>query len=545
MLDLHLDKKMNDNGIVLIFIIILAVVAYLIANQYYNTTPTNPAMMPRQQGVEGFTDYQDVKTKTLNWCQKMLNAGLLTSDQFDQCVSSFKDTTAGITASGLVDSQYGLNMDYSIYNSRATKLASGITNSGGGDNTNIIMITSPSPNSKTLACRPDGSLYQVANIDDPNINQKELYFSMQPINETAYAILSPYGGFLAADNTFNATLTGKSAGPLSTWNVIKITSSTETSSNLTQVMIESTQFPGFHLVFDSTQNTLSIQQGRNDSMIWSITARASSDSSPDSKLDVNVSQYTVLKEVILAAFKNNGIIKIALQAGIETINNLKSQIENNYTDIANHVQAYMQNQQRIYQLSSIDYNTRAQSIRNNSMINPDTQNTLIANLPPTQGLNLTDDTMSQVLAAINNQKNITLQYINNNALLPLQQKLGALTARDVSLADYNQFMTNLNAALQDTNNQIAQNQKIISRQKDKYNAINADYSYQQDKITKLDKVDKVAELNVGLLSGYQSQKGYFTKIYPVCIFFLVVGLIYLSYLTYGKFINNVWSQYKD
>jgi len=280
-------------------------------------------------------------------------------------------------------------------------------------------------------------------------------------------------------------------------------------------------------------------------MIWSITARASSDSSPDSKLDVNVSQYTVLKEVILADFKNNGIIKIALQAGIETINNLKSQIENNYTDIANHVQAYMQNQQRIYQLSSIDYNTRAQSIRNNSMINPDTQNTLIANLPPTQGLNLTDDTMSQVLAAINNQKNITLQYINNNALLPLQQKLGALTARDVSLADYNQFMTNLNAALQDTNNQIAQNQKIISRQKDKYNAINADYSYQQDKITKLDKVDKVAELNVGLLSGYQSQKGYLTKIYPLCIFFLVVGLIYLSYLTYGKFINNVWSQYKD
>ena len=58
-------------------------------------------------------------------------------------------------------------------------------------------------------------------------------------------------------------------------------------------------------------------------------------------------------------------------------------------------------------------------------------------------------------------------------------------------------------------------------------------------------VDKVAEVNVGLLSGYQSQRGYLTKIYPVCILFLLIGFIYLSYLTYRKFMNNVWSQYKD
>jgi lipopolysaccharide transport system ATP-binding protein len=64
-------------------------------------------------------------------------------------------------------------------------------------------------------------------------------------------------------------------------------------------------------------------------------------------------------------------------------------------------------------------------------------------------------------------------------------------------------------------------------------------------IDELDSIDKVAELNVGLLSTYQSQKSYITKIYPVCIFFLVIGLIYLSYITYKKFIDNVWSQYKD
>jgi len=404
----------------------------------------------------------------------------------------------------------------------------------------------PHPDNKTLACKPDGSLYQVSNTDDPKINQKELYFTLVPINETAFSILSPYGAFLTTDNTYNAGFTGKSIGPLSTWNIVKMTSATSSSnSNLSKIMIESTQYTGFHLIFDSLQNTLSIQQGQNDTMMWSISARASDDNTPDSKLAMNVSQYIVLKEDILVRYRNNAIIRVALQAGIDTINKLQSQVSNNYSDITNYVQNYLQQQERLYQLSSSDYNTRLESIQNNSMIDTNTQTTLINSLPKIQGIDVNSDTVNQVLTAINNQKNITLQYINNNALLPLQQQLSALDISDTSIIDYNKFIADLNSTLQDTNNQIEQNQKIITRQKDKYNDLNADFSYQQNKINELDNIDKVAELNVGLLSTYQSQKSYITKIYPVCIFFLVIGLIYLSYITYKKFIDNVWSQYKD
>jgi hypothetical protein len=498
---------------------------------------------------EGFLDYQDVKTKTMNWCNKMQKAGLLSADQFNKCISSFKDTTAGIVSSGLGDdSKYGMGIDYSLYNTRETELSSSVANytSGGG---NTIMILTPASDKGQglgLACKPDGSLYLVANVDDPQVNQKELYFTLEQINETAFAIISPYGAFLVADNNFAAGFTGKSIGPLSTWNIIKMTNSTSSISNISQVMIESTQFPGFHLVIDTTQNTLSIQQGRTDSMIWSISPRALNDSStPDNRLDMNISQYTVLKENILTRFKNYTIQKLTLEASIDAIKKLQTAVSNNYADITNYIQTYLQNQQRIYQLSSSDYKTRSVSIRNNSMIDPDTQQKLINNLPPVQGLNITTDIISQVLAAINNQKNITLQYINNNALMPLQQQLAALNARDTTLVDYNKFVSELQNELQATNDKIAQNHKILARQKDNYNAVNSDYSYQLEKINKLEKVDKIAELNVGLLSGYQAQKGYLTKIYPVCIFFLVIGLIYLSYLTYRKFIDNVWSQYKD
>jgi len=280
-------------------------------------------------------------------------------------------------------------------------------------------------------------------------------------------------------------------------------------------------------------------------MIWSVISKASNDNTPDSEFAMNVSQYTVVKESILASYKNNAMMNVALQASIDTIKTLLTQVSNNYADITNYIQNYLQNQQRLYQLSSSDYKTRMQSIKNNSMIDPNAQQNLINNLPAIQGLNVSTDTINQVLSAINTQKNITLQYITNNALLPLQQQIGALGANDNALVDYNKFIGDLQATLQDTNNQIAQNQKILARQKDKYNAINADYSNQLDKISKLEKVDKVAELNVDLLSNYQSQKTYLTKIYPVCIFVLVIGFIYLTYITYIKFIDNVWSQYKD
>jgi hypothetical protein len=549
---------MDEYWNIFLFIIILAIITYfitktgLLTNSSINSSTNSSILkMSRQQTssqshVEGFLDYQDVKTKTLNWCNKMQKTGLLTANQFDQCVSTFKDTTAGLVSSGITDSKYGMNMDYSLYNTRAKKLSGSITNSNGGDNTNTIMIMTPHPDNKTLACKPDGSLYQVSNTDDPKINQKELYFTLVPINETAFSILSPYGAFLTTDNTYNAGFTGKSIGPLSTWNIVKMTSATSSSnSNLSKIMIESTQYTGFHLIFDSLQNTLSIQQGQNDTMMWSISARASDDNTPDSKLAMNVSQYIVLKEDILVRYRNNAIIRVALQAGIDTINKLQSQVSNNYSDITNYVQNYLQQQERLYQLSSSDYNTRLESIQNNSMIDTNTQTTLINSLPKIQGIDVNSDTVNQVLTAINNQKNITLQYINNNALLPLQQQLSALDISDTSIIDYNKFIADLNSTLQDTNNQIEQNQKIITRQKDKYNDLNADFSYQQNKINELDNIDKVAELNVGLLSTYQSQKSYITKIYPVCIFFLVIGLIYLSYITYKKFIDNVLSQYKD
>jgi hypothetical protein len=139
---------------------------------------------------ELFTNSYDIKTKTLNWCDKMKNVGLLTPNQFNQCVSTFKEST-------------GLLQTVSE-----------------NTNTNTIMLTNN--NGLTLACKPDNSIYLVSNVNDNNINQKELYFTLIPQTDNIYAILSPFGKYLISNADYSVTFTGTSIGPLASWTIIKM-----------------------------------------------------------------------------------------------------------------------------------------------------------------------------------------------------------------------------------------------------------------------------------------------------------------------------------
>jgi hypothetical protein len=527
---------MEEKQTFIIFILILVITLLIIIciNKF------NMKTIGREtNGMEGFLDYQDVKTKTLNWCNKMQENGLLNSDQYNQCVSSFKDVSSGASRSGIDKSRFGMGIDYSIYNTRKTNLSPSATN----DNSNTILLTNY--NNQTLACKADGTLYTVPDINDPNINQKELYFTLEPINENTYTILSPYGLFLVADNEFNAGFIGKSAGPLASWNLVPITDSLSTYGNINKVMIESIQFPNFHLVYYDDTNTLQIENGRNDSMMWMVQAKSKSNSNDINDNTFNTSQYFVIKENLLSRIKQNNLRRLVLSASTDTVNNFTNNIRSNIDNIKIYVENYLQNQQRIYNLSSIDYETRVSSINNNSMIDTETKKNLISNLPVIQGTNVSTEAINRVINDIDTYKNTILQYITTNGIIPLSQQMTELNKNDTTQPDYDKFINELNKEIQNVNNQINQNKTIMKRQKDTYNAINDDFNYQNQQIKKLDKIDSVASINVKLLDNYQLQKNYLSKLYPFIILILIFGIIYLAYLTFLKFKNNVWVKYQE
>lgn len=97
MTETHNSKLLNAI-IILLIVLILVIVSSILYEKYekYEGYKKTNNKQNQNQTLEPFANYQDVKTKTINWCKKMQSVGLLTPDQYNQCVGTFKDVTKGI-----------------------------------------------------------------------------------------------------------------------------------------------------------------------------------------------------------------------------------------------------------------------------------------------------------------------------------------------------------------------------------------------------------------------------------------------------------------
>lgn len=531
---------------IIIFLSILTIIIILctIILEPKNNSINNEDTVSLNQ-TEHFANYQDVKTKTLNWCNKMQKVGLLTPDQFNQCVSSFKDASAGLLPKNFKTPQTGMQRNYSLYNSNTQQkdLTSDIT----GDNTNTIMLANI--DGLTLGCKTDNSIYLISNINDPKINQSEMYFTLVPQNEDVYAILSPYGKYLIANTDYTASFTGTSIGPMASWKITKITTTTnQKADNSSNVIISSLQFNDFSLVYDTSTsdkkaNPFKIIYGRADNMIWTMTSKLqNNENNGNETSNYDGVEYYVAKENILQKIKTTNAQKICIQEAIKTFTKLSEQIGNNFNNIINYVNKKLSDDQNTYKLSLLDYETRVNSLNQNSMINEVARANILSTIPPPSGLNISDDDIMIAINKITNNKNALLQNLQSNILNPLKQKLDELNGLNLE-TDYNKFLDAVKTDIDDTNNRISQNNTIMNRQKDTYTKINRNYSNQITKQKKIQDTDNIANANIQMINNFNEQNSYLNKVYPVAIFILAILTIYLSYITFIKFRDNIYMNY--
>ena len=114
--------------------------------------------MATEKTRENFTNYYDVKTKTINWCSKMHSEGLLTPEQYDDCVATFKDATTGILPKEFKTPSTGMERNFSLYNTRSKKLTPKLSN----ENTNTVMLVTN--NGDYMACDTNNDLYFTKDI---------------------------------------------------------------------------------------------------------------------------------------------------------------------------------------------------------------------------------------------------------------------------------------------------------------------------------------------------------------------------------------------
>lgn len=512
------------------FIILLSIgiyIIYLINNKYGNAEHfTNP-------------NYLDIKTKTTNWCDKMRKTGLLTSSQFDQCIAAFRDQSAGLLNSGN-RLQTGTARNYSIYdndnnNNNYNNTTSGNSiNNDGNTNTQTVLLTTF--DGKTMASNTENAIYFVPNINDSSINQRELQITLAPQTETTFAILSPYGKYLVANQDYTVAFTGTSIGPMSTWNISSVNG---------HITIQSVQFTNFYLTFDDTLDNVKLVYGQTESALWKTIIR--NDTSAASGGDNTAAgsfigaEYMISKENILNKIKNAVIGKMILERQIAAFQDLSTQISNNYADIIKYINQTLSNAKNIYQLSTADYQTRLDSITSNSMLSDDARQNLISSLTRPGGMNITEDTIAIVINVVMTARDRKLNAINRLITdLQAQKSKIDLTAIDQEYATY---LTTLQQTIDDLNKRIDQNNLILARQQNAYSSVNSELNEKQNKIIHYKNKDEIANVNIGILSNYNSQNGYLLKLYPAIILILFIAILYVIYLTYTKFITNVYDKY--
>lgn len=516
------NSKILNAVIILLIVLILVIVSSILSEKYninikqYLEQPIEQHIKPKpiEQHIENFANYQDVKTKTINWCKKMLSVGLLTPDQYDKCIGTFKDVTAGVLPKEFPIPDTGLGRNYSLYNTKSKDNSGKLSSSITGGNTNNIMLVTQS--GLYMGCKPDNTIYFIKNVNDSTINQKELYFTLVPQTSDVYAIMSPYERYLIAntnpsnDNTvpvttianlesnnapinmeWTASFTGTEIGPMSSWTVSKINENT--------ITFESIQYNGFYMSFNDTNNLLDIIYGNNDSAMWVMI--------PEEQTKVNnkFGEYTgvefiVRGENILQKFKTVHIKIMSLNIMKKGLIKLQDTIRANYTSIAKYIQGKLD---AVIGLYKQDINT--------------------------------------VLNKITNTRDYYLQQINSE-ISNINIELSNLSEGDVSI-EYNQYLMDLEGELNSVKVRIGNNNKIMGRQQDNYEIVNKEYEDINKKTKMFKKTDETSKLNIDLVNNYTAQKSYLLKLYPFIILILGLASIYLTYSTIMKFKINIYDKY--
>lgn len=502
------------------------------------------------QSLESFANYQDVKTKTINWCNKMQNAGLLSPEQFNSCVATFQNATTGIMPKEFETPKTGMSRNYSLYKTRVKELNSNVT----GDNSNNIMLVNNE--GYYMGCNKDNSVYFIKDTNNSSVNQKELYFTLIPQTNNVYMIISSYGKYLLSNagpsvgdssiptgmssrQDWCASFTGKSMGPMTTWN-IKVLEN-ENNNNGNRATFESVQLSNFFLSSsqNSQDNSLIINYGSDDTNIWTMIPKPIENASSES-VNSYSTQYIVAKDMLLANIANVKSQIICVNAFKDALNKLKDIIKMNYDNINKYMEQIMYS-------STTGGTTDTSRFKNINSTNKIPNTTLKQNFRDVNNIriniNLTTDEKNTIINNILNMKNNYLQKIEKD-IINLNILLSDLNTQSADTEnDYQNYLNDIHKELNDINNKIDQNNSIIDRQKDNYDKLNNEYSYIDIQKEKTENMDKVSKINTNLITDFSNSNSTLVIVYPLIIFVLIMCVIYLIYITYNKFIVNVAADY--
>jgi hypothetical protein len=470
-------------------------------NNYKNKNSSNNSNS-NSNSMEKFTNYNDVKKKTINWCTKMRELQILTPEQYDKCFYSFTNTNSkqydncytskGPTETGklpndIEDPSSGSPLNFSMYNTRSQQLSPNLSS----ENTNTFMIMTNT--GYYMACNKTNLIYYVKDIDNSKVKEEELYFTLLSQNDNVYSVMTSYGNYLIANENWGADFSGTSLGQNASWNITKINDN---------IVLESLEYSGFFLSFINNKTPLKIIYGKDDTTQWRLFPKTNAN--PNNKYgDYQGTDYIARQLSILTTLKNNSITISVLNKNRIGFTTLKNILSSNYDKIVDYMN------KKLTQTSSDN--------------------------------KLTDPEIGRIILNISQMKTHYSNLIDTE-ISKIDTQISSIDLQD-SNVKYTVLLNDIKTNLENTKLNIQHNNVIMGRQQNNYDQIETDETYMKTKTQNYETLNNSLKLNLDIVNNNQSQTSYLVKVYPFIILILSLCLLYLSYITIIKFKKNIASKY--
>ncbi len=429
--------------------------------------------------------YKDFINKSINWCTKLHNAGILSNEQLDQCIANVNGTNTNLLPPILDIPRTGVEYNYGIYNKNISTISSKINDS----NTDVNYITNI--NGNYLAVTNQNQIYFINDINNPDTKQSDISWTLvQQGNTNQYAILSPHNSYLIANDDYSVSSNGSAIGPASLWTLTKIDRS---------FIAQSVLYPNYYLSYNPNFNIIELNNNKNEFCSWTLYPQ--NQYNINSITSISTNDDTRKQQVISNMIEKTKLYK-KISLYVEILTQLKNSVISKYAQVQSYVQTYL-----------------------NGIINISTPDRLTI-------LNKIDTSKTNI---ITNLDTIINNY--NNTLTSLQ------TDKTNAEQDFNNFKQDITNFIKDSSDRFQNNDLIIQRQNMNLNDYNQKITNNHDIINKLKNNEKLKEMNMEMISSYYNSHKYYSYIYPVIILILLLVLLYCFYRLYDKFKRNIIEQY--
>jgi hypothetical protein len=476
-------------------------------------------------------DYNDVKTKTLNWCKKLYNNGTYNLQNYNDCISIFGQDTEGEIPNGLKVPRTGMEHAYGLYDRTPNYIEK---NSPNSLNKKIFLTTFDGHH---LACNQEGHFYLVKDFQNENINQNDLEWHIVSLGDNIISIMSSHMKYLTANADHCISNNGTEINAATKWKISRVDDS---------IYLKSVLFPKMNLtyVYDKTNKVnLKLRSGLMETGIWNFV-----DANPSVKRSDYINEYmgTELiseKRRQISKFIRGKKIKKLIDTEIYILRQLRHQIKSKLNTINQTIDTTYKNSVSTYRslsgkylddLNKLDTYRRRLTIDNTPdaqfyMLN-DSISKLENKLDLTDQMNMTQNMKNQL---IDNITAYSVECVNHiNSLINERQTYldkQKLNSVDIEL---DEFINGLERDIDTINNQIKQNNSILTKQSKMISQNKEETSVKEDKIKKYQNDDDVLENNIDFMVKKRNTIGSYNKYKLIFLIILILLIIVLIYLTY-------------